>query len=99
MATTGTRSTKADVQAKEPDLEADIRQLREDIMQLTQHLKQTGNRSVSRAQRVAKESVDQLKGTAHDLEGELVESVREKPLTAVALAAGAGFFLAMIMRR
>jgi ElaB/YqjD/DUF883 family membrane-anchored ribosome-binding protein len=81
------------------DLEADIQQLRADIAQLTEHLMQVGNRSMSRARQAAWEQADHLRGSAEEFQDDVVEAVREKPLTALAIAAGAGFLLAMIMRR
>lgn len=97
----GAKSTNRDTGARpdDPDLTADIRQLRDDIATLTEHLKETGNRSVSRARQAARESADQLRGSAEEWQHEMAETVREKPLTALALAAAAGWLLAMITRR
>lgn len=80
-------------------VENDIKQLREDIARLTEHMKKLGSRSVYTAQKAAKESAQQLRGTAEDYQEELAEMVREKPLTALALAAGIGYFFALISRR
>jgi len=74
------------------DLESDIQRLRDDITQLTAHLKQTGDNSLARAKDAAREQ-------ARSIEKDLEERVREKPLHALAMAAGAGFFLAMMFRR
>jgi len=54
---------------------------------------------MSRARRAAWEQADQLRDSAEELQDDVIEAVREKPLTALALAAGAGFLLAMMMRR
>lgn len=80
-------------------MRSDIEQLRRDIAKLSEDLKKTGNRSMSRVRQAATESADQLRGTASDLQDDLAETVREKPLTALAMAAGVGFLFAMIMRR
>lgn len=95
MAATGTKGRDRSTGAQtvgEPDLAADIQQLREDVARLTEHLRETGNRSMSRAREAAMESAEEWQ---HDL----TEAVREKPITALALAAGAGWLFAMMMRR
>lgn len=103
MATTGARASREDNNANArsnmQDMNSDIEQLRKDIAQLTDHLKQAGYRSVSRAQRAAKDSAGQLRGTAEDFQDDMAEMVREKPMAALAMAAGVGFLLAMMMRR
>src|SRR5690606_37365111 len=80
-------------------VENDIKQLREDIARLSEHMKKIGSRSVYTAQRAAKESAQQLRGTAEDYQEELAEMVREKPFTALALAAGIGYLFALISHR
>jgi ElaB/YqjD/DUF883 family membrane-anchored ribosome-binding protein len=93
-----------------PDLEADIRQLREDIARLTEQLSKTGSHSYGTARRAAAESVEQLraqgeaamdglKANARDIEEQVLATVREKPVTALAIAAGIGYFLALLSRR
>lgn len=101
MATTGAKGSKDSdtVQGDAQSINADIQQLREDIAQLTEHLRETGNRSMWRARKAAKESAEQFRGSAEEMQHDLTEAVREKPLTALALAAGVGFLFAMIMRR
>jgi ElaB/YqjD/DUF883 family membrane-anchored ribosome-binding protein len=92
------------------DLEADIRQLREDVAKLTEQLAQTGQHSFNAARRAASEgvealraqgeaAVDQLKTNARDLEDQVAVKVREKPITALAIALGVGYFLALLSRR
>lgn len=101
MATTGAKSTKDDKfpEGDAATLNADIQQLREDIALLKEHLMETGNRSVFRARKAAKDSAEQLRGSADEFQEDIAERVREKPLTAVALAAGIGYLFAMITRR
>lgn len=77
----------------------DIRQLRDDVAQLTEHLRDIGGRSVNRAQQAAKEGVEQVRETAEDVHSELCEMVREKPIMALALAAGVGYLFALISHR
>lgn len=93
-----------------PDLEADIRQLRADIAKLTEQLATTGEHSYSTARRAAKEGVDQLRAqgeaaieglrsNARDVEEQVLATVREKPITSLAVAAGIGYLLALLSRR
>jgi ElaB/YqjD/DUF883 family membrane-anchored ribosome-binding protein len=91
-------------------VDADIRQLKADIAKLTEQLATTGEHSYGAARRVAKEGVDQLKAqgeaaieglrsNARDIEDQLVATVREKPITSLAVAAGIGFLFALISHR
>ncbi|KFB08884.1 DUF883 family protein [Nitratireductor basaltis] len=85
-------SEAATSDARTRDLESDIQRLRDDISQLTAHLKETGDNSIARA-------TDAAKAQVNSIERDLENRVREKPLHALAMAAGAGFFLAMMFRR
>ncbi|TGV78931.1 DUF883 domain-containing protein, partial [Mesorhizobium sp. M00.F.Ca.ET.158.01.1.1] len=82
-----------------PDLEADIRQLKDDMDKLTKQLAKPGEHGYGTARRAAAEGVEQLRaqgeaafdslrGNARDLEAQMVASVREKPVTSLAIAAG-----------
>ncbi|MBZ9695597.1 MULTISPECIES: YqjD family protein [unclassified Mesorhizobium] len=93
-----------------PDLEADIRQLKADIDKLTKQLAKTGEHGYGTARRAAAEGVEQLRaqgeaafdslrGNARDIEAQMVASVREKPMTSLAIAAGVGFLFALLTRR
>ncbi|MHA6645078.1 DUF883 family protein [Mesorhizobium sp. A623] len=92
------------------DMEADIRQLKADIEQLTKQLAATGEHGYGAAKRAATEGVEQLRaqgeaalgslrGSAQDIEAQIVASVREKPVTSLAIAAGVGFLFALLTRR
>lgn len=95
-----TKATNSD-QAGETtqSLEADVKQLRKDIDKLVDQLSKTGQHSYGAARRAAAVGVDQLKSQAQDIEGQLIETVREKPVTALAIAAGIGYFFALLSRR
>ena len=91
-------------------MEAEISRLREDVAKLTELISATGQHSYSAARRAATEGAEQLrvkgeaavsalKSNADDLERQLTSSVREKPITSLAIAAGVGFFLALLSRR
>ncbi|RUU28548.1 DUF883 domain-containing protein, partial [Mesorhizobium sp. M6A.T.Ca.TU.002.02.2.1] len=92
------------------DLEADIRQLKADIEKLTKQLAKTGEHGYGTARRAATEGVEQLRAqgeaafdtlrsNAKDLEAQVAASVREKPVTSLAIAAGVGFLFALLARR
>ncbi len=112
MATAPTsRAGKASTGPKTPeDLEAEIERLRDDVSKLTAQLAATGEHSYSAAKRAATEGAEQLrakgeaavqslKTNANDLERQLTGAVREQPITSLAIAAGVGFFLALLSRR
>jgi ElaB/YqjD/DUF883 family membrane-anchored ribosome-binding protein len=92
------------------DLEADIKQLKADIDKLTKQLAKTGEHGYGTARRAAAEGVEQLRaqgeaafdslrGNARDIEAQRLASVREKPVTSLAIAAGVGFLFALLARR
>lgn len=111
MAAAAGKSTKTGNDAgASPDLDADIRQLRADIARLTDQLNLTGEHSYRTARRAAKEGVEQLKvqgeaameglrSNAKDFEDQVLATVREKPVTSLAIAAGIGYLFAMMSRR
>ncbi|HMM63141.1 MAG TPA: hypothetical protein PKD01_03370 [Mesorhizobium sp.] len=92
------------------DLEADIKQLKADIEKLTKQLAATGQHGYGTARRAAAEGVEQLRvqgeaaveslrSNARDLEEQVIASVREKPVTSLAIAVGVGYLFALLSRR
>jgi ElaB/YqjD/DUF883 family membrane-anchored ribosome-binding protein len=92
------------------DMEAEIARLRQDVARLAAQLQATGEHSVSAAKRAASEGAEQLRvrgeaavgairANADDIEQQVTDAVREKPITSLAIAAGVGFFLALLSRR
>lgn len=101
------RDAAADVAPE--DLEAEIARLREDVARLAEQLARTGEHSYSAAVRAASDGADQLRAkgeaavealrsNATDIEQQISDAVREKPLTALAIAAGVGYLLAVLRR-
>jgi ElaB/YqjD/DUF883 family membrane-anchored ribosome-binding protein len=97
-------------EATTADLEADIEQLKADIQKLTEQLARTGQHGYGAARRAAADGVEQLRaqgeaaldsmrGSAEDIEAQLIAKVREKPVTSLAIAAGVGFLFALLSRR
>lgn len=92
------------------DIEADIRQLREDIATLARQLSRNTERSYDNARQVAADGIDHLRAqgeaaidtlrtSARDMEAEVIRTVRDKPVTALAIAAAFGYLVALITRR
>jgi ElaB/YqjD/DUF883 family membrane-anchored ribosome-binding protein len=93
-----------------PDLEADIKQLKADLEKLAKQLAATSEHGYGTAKRAAAEGADQLRAqgeaalegfrtSAKDIEAQITASVREKPVTSLAIAAGVGFLFALLARR
>ena len=85
--------------ATSQDLEAEIAKLREEMAKLAEQMARTRDTSYSAARRAAAEGFEQAKAQARDVEEQLTETVREKPITSLAIAAGVGFLFAVLMRR
>lgn len=99
-------STRSGTRRSTEELEADISKLREDIAQLTRHLKETGEHSVRGARRAAEDlraqgeaTMEGLREKSNDMQAQIETKVREKPITALAMAAAVGYVLAILTRR
>jgi ElaB/YqjD/DUF883 family membrane-anchored ribosome-binding protein len=111
MATVASRTEKSENGGRlTQDLEADIQQLKGDIAKLAKQLATTGEHSYGAARRATAEGADQLRmqgeaaletirTNAKDIEQQVLTTVREKPVTALAVAAGIGFLFALMTRR
>jgi len=96
--------------AKEQQLEDQVTQLQNDIKAIASTLARLSNEKVAEAREVAKSEVknlqqqsqhviDDVQEQAGALEEQLKDTIREKPLAAVATAIGVGFVLALLSRR
>lgn len=92
------------------DFEAQIATLREELAKVKAQLASSGARSAEAARKAAQSgaeqlrsqgeaAIDGLRSNARDMEQQIVATVREKPVTALAIAAGIGFLFALIARR
>lgn len=110
-ATTPRRSTagRSSSRNREPDLEAQVQQLQDDIKNIASTLAGLAEQKVDEAQSVAKREFKHLKAQgksavedAQDefgqIEKQIKDTIREKPLTAVAGAIALGFLLAVVSR-
>lgn len=95
--------------AREEELEAQIAQLQADLKSITHTLSRLTGTTVEEAKNFASSEIRHLKrrgqhmlddaqGHAEEYEQQLKDTIREKPLTAVATAAGIGFVLALLTR-
>lgn len=110
MAPNRRKSGAADAnKSREQELEAQVSQLQEDLKSITATLSKLTGDKVDEAKAIAKSEFKQIKrkgeemlsdaqGQAEEVEKQLKDTIREKPLTAVATAAGIGFVLALLTR-
>ena len=103
----GGGATKATT--REQELESQVAQLQADIKAITDTLGKLTGEKMGEARAVAKSEMrhlqargqhmlDEAQDQAGEVEKQLKDSIREKPLTAVAAAAGVGFILALLTR-
>ncbi|ODT66957.1 MAG: hypothetical protein ABS75_25600 [Pelagibacterium sp. SCN 63-23] len=105
----GGRTAAAKTISREQELEAQVAQLQSDLKAITETLSKLTGEKVGEARQIASTEFKHLQrqgqkmiGEAQDQVGEvekqLKDTIREKPLTAVTAALGAGFVLALLMR-
>lgn len=112
MATsTGSKAKTADGEkVSNQELEAEIARLREEMAKLAEQIGRTRDSSYTAARQAASEGMEHLKAqgeaamegvreNARDVEKQLSEAVREKPITSLAIAACVGFLFAALTRR
>ncbi len=94
---------------REAQLEEQVAQLQDDIKAIAATLARLSNEKVSEVRGAAKTEVrnlqrqgqhvvEDVQDQASALEKQLKDTIREKPLTAVASAVGIGFILALLSR-
>lgn len=102
-------ATKNPTLTREEELEAQVAQLQDDLKSITETLTKLTGEKVDEAKAIAKTEFKQLKRKGEEVlseaqdqaeiyEKQLKDTIREKPLTAVATAAGIGFVLALLTR-
>jgi len=100
----------ARARSREESLEGQVSKLQADLKSITATLARMGNDKVSEARegaeseyrhllRQGRAAVKEARSQAGALETQLVDTIREKPLTAMAGAIGIGFLLALLSRR
>ena len=102
-------SRRPAAKTREQELEAQVTQLQSDLKSITETLRKlTGEkagevRDIAEAElrhlkRRGQHMVEEAQDQAGEYEQQLKETIREKPLTAVATALGVGFVLALLTR-
>jgi ElaB/YqjD/DUF883 family membrane-anchored ribosome-binding protein len=92
------------------EMEVQIAALKAEIAKLRKQAASSSERSAEAIKAIAQEGVHQvrsqgqaamqnLRENADDIEAQIVATVREKPMTSLAVAAGIGFLFALIARR
>ena len=104
MATkTAKTTTKKNVVSLKPDVQTQIEALRKDIALLADAVKlqtkQTVTEKTATARAVATEKAYEAKLKYEELTTKAETQIKEKPLTSIAIAVGAGMLLGAITRR
>lgn len=100
---------RAAVKTREQELEAQVAQLQSDLKDISDTLRKLTEQKVGEARSLAATEFKQIKARGQDFideaqdqfsdaEKQLKDTIREKPLTAVASALGIGFVLALLTR-
>ena len=100
---------RASSKSREDQLEDQIAQLQADLKSITATLAKLGTEKVNEARDTAKDEmrhlqrqcqhvIEEAQDQAGAIEQQLKDTIREKPLTAVASAIGIGFILALLSR-
>ncbi|WP_137152935.1 DUF883 family protein [Devosia sp. FKR38] len=102
-------ASRASAKAREEQLEDQISQLQNDLKSIAATLSKLTGEKVTEARDVAKTElrhiqrqsqhvIDDVQDQASVVEKQIKDTIREKPLTAVAAAVGIGFILALLSR-
>ena len=108
-AANGTARPRRATRARSDDLEAQVTQLQSDLKTITQTLTRLGESKVGEVRSSARQQAAALKDKGEELfesaqdefgaiEKQIKDTIREKPLTAVAGALALGFILAVVTR-
>ncbi len=103
-------ANRASAEIRQEQLELQIAQLQSDLKGIAATLAKLSTDKVNEAKDVARSEalnlqrkgqnvIDDVQDQAEEIEQQLKDRIREKPLTAVASAMGIGFILALLSRR
>jgi ElaB/YqjD/DUF883 family membrane-anchored ribosome-binding protein len=92
------------------EFEQQIAILKEELERVKEQLSRSTGRSASAARKAAmsgaenlkehgEAAIEELRAGSRDIEAQLIATVREKPVTSLAMAACAGFLFALLARR
>jgi len=85
--------------ATRSELEAEIAALREEMAKLSAQMKRAATLGVGELRQRGEMALQTVSGRARDLEHQFEDTVRERPVTSLAIAAGIGFLFALLARR
>jgi ElaB/YqjD/DUF883 family membrane-anchored ribosome-binding protein len=96
--------------ASREEFEEQIAILKEEMELLKAQIARSSERSATAARKAAQSgaenlkehgeaALEELRANARDVEAQLMSTVRQKPVTSLAIAAGIGFLVALIARR
>lgn len=102
-------SRRPAARTREQELEAQVSQLQSDLKSITETLRKLTGEKAGEVRDIAeaefrhlktrgKHMVEEAQDQAGEYEQQLKDTIREKPLTAVATALGIGFVLALLTR-
>ena len=108
-AATATARARRSTRARSDDLEAQVTQLQNDLKSIAQTLTRMGENKAGEVRSMARLRAEEIKGKGEELmetaqdefgavEKQVKDTIREKPLTAVAGALALGFLIAVITR-
>jgi ElaB/YqjD/DUF883 family membrane-anchored ribosome-binding protein len=106
---TANRTRRTAARAKADDLESQVAQLQSDLKSIAQTLTRMGEGKVDEVRSMAKSRASEIRGKGEELvesaqdefnafERQIKDTIRERPLTAVAGALALGFLIAVITR-
>lgn len=102
-------AARATTKTREQELEAQVEQLQSDLKDISATLRKLTGEKAGEVREIANAEFKELKKRGQDMideaqdqftdaEKQLKDTIREKPLTAVASALGIGFVLALLVR-
>ena len=92
------RRVRAAVEPEAESLEKQVEQLQSDLKSITTTLNRMGQTAGSELKSSGQSAISYAQDEFGQLEKQLKDTIREKPLTAVASALAAGFILAVLTR-
>ncbi len=93
------KASVSEMEAQIAMLKAEIEKLRGHAVLSGEALKLMAQEGVEQVKSQGQAAMQNLRNNADDIEAQIVATVREKPVTSLAVAAGIGFLFALIARR
>lgn len=94
-----TEKLSQDIETLKADMSQIVGTLRELGLQSKDTAVEVGRRRYELARQMGQDQVDHLRGTADDLSQQATDAVRERPATALLIAAGIGMLFGLLSAR